>query len=66
MPPEYVFTARPAASASRNVSSRSRARCRAAGRDCPVSRPISIRFSVPVSDSSTDAYCPVSPVSCRT
>lgn len=35
------------------------------GRDCPVSRPTS-RFSVPVSDSSTDAYCLVSPVSCRT
>jgi hypothetical protein len=66
MPPEYVFTARSAASSSRNAASRSRARPRAAGRDWPVSRPMSCRFSAPVSVSSTDAYCPVSPVSCRT
>jgi DNA-binding SARP family transcriptional activator len=35
-------------------------------RDWPVSRPMSTRFSSPVRVSSTDAYCPVSPVSCRT
>ena len=29
-------------------------------------RAMSTRFSCPVSVSSTDAYCPVSPVSCRT
>ena len=60
------LTARSAASVSRKEASRSRARLRAAGRDWPVSRPMSMRFSSPVSVSSTDAYCPVSPVTCRT
>src|SRR3984885_15423388 len=32
----------------------------------PSSRPIMMRLLVPDSPSSTEAYCPVSPISCRT
>ena len=66
MPPEYVFTGRPAASDSSNRSSRLAARARASARPMPSSRPIMIRLFVPLRPSSTDAYCPVRAMSWRT
>ena len=66
MPPEYVFTGRPAASDSSNRSSRLAARARASARPMPSSRPIMIRLFVPLRPSSTEAYCPVRAMSWRT
>src|SRR5205814_887656 len=66
MPPEYPLTARSAAASRRKSASSSRARWRAAGRDRPTRRPMIMRFSRPVSDSSTDAYWPARPMTCRT
>ncbi len=66
MPPENVFTARPAASVSWKRSSSSAALALASRRGSPSSRPMSSRFSAPVRFSSTAAYCPVSPTMART
>ena len=59
MPPEKCFTSRPPASAMPKASSSSSARLFEAARDSPSRRPSRMRFSRPVSSSSTDASCPV-------
>jgi predicted ATPase len=66
IPPEYVLAGRAAASESSKRASSSRARALASGRGMPSRRPIMMRLLVPDSPSSTDAYCPVRPMSCRT
>ena len=63
MPPEYVFAARRPASVSSKRSSSPAAWRRASARLRPSRRPIMIRFSWPVSSSSTEAYCPVRAIS---
>ena len=66
MPPEYVFTMRPAASVSSKRSSSSvgaHPRLRARQAD---SSPTNTRFWVPVSSSSSVASCPVTPITRRT
>ncbi len=66
MPPENCEIGLSAASWSPNCSSRSSPVARAFWRWRPWSRPKSIRFSVAVRFSSTEAYWPVTPSSCRT
>ncbi|CAM5546006.1 hypothetical protein SGLAM104S_07188 [Streptomyces glaucescens] len=65
MPPEYVAAGRLAASVSEKRSSSSSARARASVRGRSSSRPIRYRFSQPGSFSSTEAYCPVRPITRR-
>ncbi len=57
---------RSAASVRSKRASNSRAQARASARDKPSSRPIMMRLLMPDSPSSTEAYCPVRPMSCRT
>ena len=59
IPPEKCLTSRPEASLIPNASSSSSARAFAPARESPSSRPSRIRFSRPVSSSSTDASWPV-------
>ena len=59
MPPDHVFTSRPAASARSNASISSRARSRASRRPSRNRRPIISRFSEPVCSPSTAADWPV-------
>jgi hypothetical protein len=62
IPPEYVFTARPAASSRPNSLSNCCARVAASRWLRRCSLPNIARLSRPVSLSSTDASCPESPI----
>ena len=66
MPPENCFSGRLAASVSEKRSSSSVDFARAFAPDSPSSRPKTTRFSVADSVSSTEAYCPVTPIMPRT
>ena len=65
MPPENCLMGLFAASVRSNASSSSPALRRDSARPMPCSRAKRTRFSVAVSSSSTEAYCPVTPSSCR-
>ena len=66
IPPENSESLRFAASVSPNSSRSSLALSFDSSRERPSNRPKITRFSVAVSSSSTDANCPVSPISRRT
>ena len=66
MPPEKFLRGRLAASVRPNCSSSSAALRRESARLRPSRRPKSTRFSVAERVSSTEAYCPVTPMSWRT
>ena len=66
MPPEYVLTRRPAASARSNRSSSSSARARTAAPRMPNRWPCRMRFSRPVAIGSLPDFCATTPIRRRT